>query len=58
MWLIWHKQGSVSNHVISVLSRIGMGPLSHVSQEECHMMSEYKCCFLEQTSAFSCLFQI
>lgn len=36
------NKASVSNHVIPVWSRIGMGLLSHVSQEESHMMVEYK----------------
>lgn len=33
---------NVSNHVISVCFRIGMRPLSHVSQEESHMTWRYK----------------
>lgn len=32
----------MSDHVIPVWSRIGMGLLSHVSQEESHMIEEYK----------------
>lgn len=49
---------SVSNHVISVWSGIGMRLLSHVSQEESHMIEGYKYWFFEQTSSFSLLFKI
>ena len=48
MWLIW--RASLSDHVIPVRSRIGMRLLSHVSQEESHMMEGNKYWFLEQTS--------
>lgn len=50
------SSANVNNHVIPVWFGIGMGKLSHVSQEDSHMVVGYKYLFLEQTSSFSLLF--
>lgn len=50
------NKASVRDHGIPVWSGIGMGPLSHVSQEESHMILGFKYGFLGQTSSFSDLF--